>query len=267
MNERLRNGKFSSSKPYKVHSLERGLDLIEIMADKVSEKSLTEISKRAGFNLSTTHRILKALKSRGYVEQNPTNSKYRLTFKFFEIGNVIVRGLDFREEAVPVLTDLAEKTGESAHLIILDHNEALCIERIEGYHHIKVLFLQTGGRMPLHVGAGPRVLLAHLPEEEIDRVIKNKGLPAWTRRTITDPQVLKKDLEKIREQGYALSFKDVSEDVASVGCPVRQCGDEVVAAISIGGISTHFAENKLPSLIKMVKDAAYELSRRLNAAP
>ena len=87
-----------------------------------------------------------------------------MTFKFFEIGNVIVRRLNFRQEAVPVLTDLAEKTGESAHLIILDHDEALCIERIEGHHHIRVLFLQTGSRMPLHVGAGPRVLLAHLPE-------------------------------------------------------------------------------------------------------
>jgi len=256
----------SSSKPYKVHSLERGLDLIEILADKVSEKSLTEIGKRAGFNLSTTHRILNALKSRGYIEQNPTNSKYRLTFKFFEIGNLIVRRLNFREEAVPMLTDLAEKTGESAHLIILDHNEALCIERIEGHHHIRVLFLQTGNRMPLHVGAGPRVLLAHLPEEEIDRVIKSKGLPAWTKRTITDPEVLKKDLEKIREQGYALSFEDATEDVTSVGCPVRQSSDEVIAAISIGGISTHFAEDNLASLIKLVKDAAYKLSRRLNTA-
>ncbi len=256
---------FSPPKPYKVHSLERGVDLIEILADKVSEKSLTELSKAAGFNLSTTHRILNALKSRGYVEQNPTNSRYKLTFKFFEIGNLIVRRLNFREEAVPVLTGLAEKTGESAHLIILDHNEALCIERIEGHHHIRVLFLQTGSRMPLHVGAGPRVLLAHLPEEEIDRVIKSKGLPAWTKRTITDPEVLKKDLAKIREQGYALSFEDATEDVASVGCPVRQRSDEVIAAISIGGISTHFTEDKLSSLIKMVKDAAYELSRRLNA--
>jgi len=231
-----------SSKPYKVHSLERGLDLIEILADGVPEKSLTELSQKAGFNLSTTHRILNALKSRGYVEQNPETSKYKLTFKFFEIGNIVVRHLNLREEAIPILTDLAEKTGES-----------------------KVLFLQVGGRMPLHVGAGPRVLLAYLPDEEVDRIIKSKGLPAWTKKSITDPCKLKENLKKIREQGYALSFEDATEDVAALGCPVRNWRGEVCAAISIAGISSHFTEDKLPRLIKIVKDAAYELSRRLNA--
>lgn len=255
----------SSSKSYKVHSLERGLDLIEILADEVPEKSLTELSKRAGFNLSTTHRILNALKSRGYVEQNPGTSKYKLTFRFFEIGNVVVRHLNLREEAVPVLTELAEKTGESAYLIILDKEEALCLERIDGHHYVKVLFLQVGGRMPLHIGGGPRVLLAHLPEEEIERVIKSKGLPGWTERSITDPDLLRKDLKKIREQGYALSFEDVTEDAAALGSPVRNWKGEVIAAVSISGISSHFAKDKLPPLVKIVKDAAYELSRKLNA--
>ena len=261
----LEVGNTCTRKPYKVHSLERGLDLIEILADGLPEKSLTELSKRAGFNLSTTHRILTALKSRGYVEQNPRSSTYKLTFKFFEIGNVIVRHLNLREEAVPVLTELAEKTGDSAYLIILDKDGALCLERIDGHHYVKVLFLQVGVRMPLHIGAGPRVLLAHLPEEEIDRVIKSKGLPAWTERSITEPYLLRKDLKKIREQGYALSFEDVTEGAAALGSPVRNWNGEVIAAISIGGVSSHFTEDKLHPLIKIVKDAAHELSRRLNA--
>jgi len=261
----LEVGNISIRKPYKVHSLERGLDLIEILADEEPEKSLTKLSKDAGFNLSTTHRILTALKCRGYVEQNPMTSKYKLTFKFFEIGNVVVRHLNLREEATPILTDLAEKTGESAYLIILDKDEGLCLERIDGHHYLKVLFLQVGGRMPLHIGGGPRVLLAHLPEEEMERVIKSKGLPAWTERSITDPDLLRKDLEKIREQGYALSFEDTTEGAAALGSPVRNWRGEVIAAISIGGVSSHFTEEKLPHLIKIVKDGAYEFSRRLNA--
>jgi len=257
--------RISSSKPYKVHSLERGLDLIEILADGPPEKSLTELSKRAGFNLSTTHRILNALKFRGYVQQNPRTSTYKLTFKFFEIGNVVVRNLSLREEAVPVLTDLAEKTGESAYLTILDKDEALCLERIDGHHYVKVLFLQVGGRMPLHIGGGPRVLLAHLLQEETDRITKSKGLSAWTERSITDPDLLRRDLKRIREQGYALSFEDVTEGAAALGSPVRNWEGKVIAAISIGGVSSHFTEDKLPPLVKIVKDAAYELSCRLNA--
>jgi len=258
-------GNISSSKPYKVHSLERGLDLIEILADGAPEKSLTELSQKAGFNLSTTHRILSALKSRGYVEQNPKTLKYKLTFKFFEIGNIVVRHLNLREEAIPILTDLAEKTGESAYLIILDNDEALCLERIDGRHYIQVLFLKVGGRMPLNIGAGPRVLLAHLPDKEIERIIKEKGLARWTKNSITDPDTLKEDLKKIREQGYALSFEDVTEGAAALGCPVRNWEGKVVAAVSISGLSSHFAEENLPPLIDTVKSAAEKLSQRLNA--
>ncbi len=257
--------KTRSSLRYKVHSLERGLDLIEILTDGTPEKSLTELSKRAGFNLSTTHRILNALKSRGYIEQNPSTSTYKLTFKFFEIGNVVVRHLNLREEAAPILTDLAEKTGESAYLIILDKDEALCLERIDGHNYLKVLFLKVGGRMPLHIGAGSRVLLAHLPEEEVDRIVEIRGLPAWTEKSVAHPDVLKEDLRKIREQGYALSFEDVTEGAAALGSPVRNWKGEIAAAISIGGVSTHFTKDKLPPLIKIVKNAAQELSRRLNA--
>jgi len=244
--------------------LERGLDLIEILADGVSEKSLTELSQKAGFNLSTTYRILSALKSRGYVEQNPETLKYKLTFKFFEIGNIVIRHLNLREEAVPILKDLTDKTGETSYLVILDKDEALCLERIDSHHYIKVLFLEVGGKMPLHIGAAPKVLLAHLSEEEVDRIIESKGLPAWTKRTITDPNVLKKELKKIQEQGYALSFEDVTEGAAALGCPVRNWKGEVIAAISISGISSHFTEDKVSGLVKIVKSAAYELSRRLN---
>ncbi|MBC7189577.1 IclR family transcriptional regulator [Candidatus Aerophobetes bacterium] len=254
-----------STKRYKVHSLERGLDIIEVLSDGAAGKSLTEISRQAGFNLSTTHRILDALKSRGYVEQNPKTLKYRLTLKFFEIGNGVVRHLNLREEAVPILVSLAEKTGEAAYLIVLDNDEALCLERIDGHHYIQVLFLKVGGRMPLNIGAGPRVLLAHLPDKEIERIIKEKGLACWTKNSITDPEKLKEDLKKIREQGYALSFEDVTEGAAALGAPVKNWEGKVIAAISISGLSSHFAEEKLPPLIDAVKNAAEKLSQRLNA--
>lgn len=257
--------KTSPAKNYKVHSLERGLDLIELLGEGSPEKSLTELSHEASFNLTTTHRILDALKSRGYVRQNPTTSKYKLAFKLFELGSVVVRHTNLREEAVPVLKGLADRTGESAYLIVLEGDEALCLERIDGYHYVRVLFLQVGGRMPLHIGAGPRVLLAHLPEEEIDRIIRIKGLAGWTTKSISDPVKLKDDLKKIREHGYALSLEDVTEGAAALGCPVRDWKGEVVAAISISGLANHFSENKVPHLVETVKEATGKLARHLNA--
>ena len=255
-----------SPKRYKVHSLERGLDLIELLAEGPPQKSLTDLSQQAGFNLTTAHRILDALKSRGYVEQNRVTSEYKLSLKLFEIGNKVVRHVNLREEALPILKDLANATGETAYLIILDGDDALCLERTDGHHYVKVLFLQVGGRMPLHIGAGPRVILANLPEEELDRIIEEKGLSQWTSRSITDPRVLRKDLERIRKQGYALSLEDVTEGAAALGCPVRDWRGEVIAAISISGVSNHFAKDKIPHIVATVKEAANELSQKLGAS-
>lgn len=251
---------------YKVHSLERGLDLIELMAEGSPEKSLTELSRLAGFNMTTTHRILDALKSRGYVQQNLATSEYKLSLKLFELGNQVMRHVNLREEALPILKALANTTGETAYLIILDGDEPLCLERIDGHHYVKVLFLQVGGRMPLHIGAGPRVLFAHLPETEINRIIKTKRLTRWTPRSITNSAVLREDLRKIRNQGYALSLEEVTEGAAALGCPVRNWEGQVVATISICGVSNHFTEDKVPRLVEIVREAADALSHKLGAS-
>jgi len=252
-------------KKYKVHTLERGLDLIELLAERASEKSLSEISQEAGFNTATTHRILDALKSRGYIMQNPINSKYRLSTKVFEIGSAVQRSISCRDEALPILSDLAAKTGETAYLIIREGDEALCVERVEGHNYIQILFLQVGTRIPLYIGAGPRVLFAHMLEEEVDRIIARQTLSAWTSRTITDPIKLKDDLKKIREHGYALSMEDVTDGAAALGCPVRNHDNSVMAAISISGIAANFKGKKISPIIEVVKAAAADLSRRLHA--
>jgi IclR family KDG regulon transcriptional repressor len=248
---------------YQVHSLERGLDLIEILAQQSSERSLTDISKLSGFNLTTTYRIIKALQARGYVKRDPLNSEYTLGLKLFELGESAIRNIDLRKEALPILKGLADRTGESAYLMILDKDEALCLERIDGYHDIKILLVQRGGRAPLHMGAAPRVLLAHLPEKEIDRIIKEKGLPAKTKYTITNPKSLKEDLRKIREQGFAVSIEDVTKYAVAVGSPIRNWNGEIIAAISISGIITHFQGKQLSEKIRIIKSAAEELSNKL----
>jgi DNA-binding IclR family transcriptional regulator len=256
-------GKTNISKNYKVHSLERGLDLLELLASSSREMSLSELSKEANFNASTSHRILDALKSRNYVRQNPITSAYSLTFKLFELSNKIGWKKTLRFEALDVLKQLADIAEDSAYLIIKDGDDALCLERIDGNPYIRVLALEKGSRMPLHMGAGPRAILAFLPEMEIDRIINVKGLEAWTANTITNPIQLKTDLNKIREVGYALSLQDVTVGVCAIGCPVRKIDGEVIAAISIAGMASNYTEEKLPPLIDMVRSAAQSLSDRI----
>ena len=252
-------------KLYKVHSLERGLDLIELLAKNAEEISLSELSRDAGFSQSTAHRILSSLKARGYIRQNPDNSKYKLSLKLFEIGNMIGRNLDLKKEAKPLLRWLSAKTLESAYLIIIDNDMALCLERIDGNPSIRILTLEVGARQPLHLGAAPKLLLAYLDEKEIDRIIQAIGLEAWTAYTTTNPIQLKKELKKIREQGYALSFNDVTDGVAAIAFPVINYKGTVVGSISIGGMTNNFSKDRLPTMIDYVKTTAKKLSIALGS--
>ena len=183
--------------------------------------------------------------------------------KDVELAELSFRHMNLRKEAVPILTNLANETEQTAYLIVLDRDEAFCLERVDARQCVNIMFLEVDLSMPLHIGAGPRVLLAHLPEKEIDRIIKDKGLPAWTKKSITDLSLLKEDLKTIRSQGYAVSYEDVTEGIAALGCPVRNSKNEVVAAISIAGPVSNHSEENFPNLINAVRNAASELTQRI----
>ncbi len=259
--------KDNSTKKYQVHSLERGLDLIEILAQGDTDQSLTDLCKKAGFNMTTAHRIMNALQSRGYVRKMPSSKKYRLSYKVFELGALATKNLSLAREADPILRELADQANLTTFLLIVDNREALCLRRIDRPDVIQIIVVNEGGRMALHTGAAPRVLLAHLPEVEIDEIIEEKKLVQLTDKTITDPELAKTELKKIREQGYVLSIGDVVEGVFAIGCPIRNGNGEVVAAISISGIFSQFNEAKLNDLIQKVKTAGEKLSQNLNYLP
>jgi DNA-binding IclR family transcriptional regulator len=252
----------NSSNDFKVHSLERGLVILEYLAQNPKSISLKALSAGVGFMPPTTHRILSALKKRGYIVQD-NGKNYKISLKLFELGQNIIKHLSLRQEALPILESLANDTGETAYLIVMDNDEALCLERIDGHHFVKILFLNVGGKMPLYIGAGPRVLLAYQSESEIKRIVGNISFKRWTENTIRNKKQLLKDLKEIRSKGYALSFEDVTEGAAAVGCPVRNWEGKVIATISISGLSNHFTGDNLLKLVEIVKSAAEKLASRM----
>lgn len=250
----------SNTKQYKVHTLERGLDLIELLADGSREKSLSQLSKEAGFARSTTHRILNALKHRGYVRQDPTTTKYSLTLKLLELAKKNGWLLQIRTMVYPILKKLAFESHASAFLFVQDGFESLCIERVDGNPFVKVLVVEVGGKIPLHIGGGARAIFAHLPHDEVEQIIKVRGLDAWTSKTITSYDSMLEDLDQIRKQGYSVSQEDVTEGVGAVGCPVFGTNDELIGAISAGGLINYFSGDNLHRQIKLVTAAASQVS-------
>jgi DNA-binding IclR family transcriptional regulator len=175
--------------------------------------------------------------------------------------------MHLRRQALPYLVELAEETGETAFLMIRDHNEALCIERVEGTYPVRVLAMNVGGRLPLHLGGGQRALMAELPDEEVLRIIREKGMPKFTELSVTDPQELLAELEGTRQRGYGRSWEDITPGVAAVGVLIRDYMGKGIAAVSIAGIVQRFNKERYEHLVQTVKETALSISRQMGYNP
>jgi DNA-binding IclR family transcriptional regulator len=202
------------------------------------------------------------LENRGYVEYNPENEGYRLGIKFLHIGGNVRERLDLRREAEPLLVELARQTGDSAHLLIIQGDRAVTIDRRQGENRLQVAS-PIGQTLPLYVGASPKILLAYMPETERERIIHSIKFKSFTKNTITSSNELRRSLEKIREQGYAVDEEDYERGVYAVGAPVRDDKGSIVAGISITTPGFRYSPKRKLELIDMVVEAAHKLSERL----
>ena len=256
-----------TKKGIQVQSLVRAVSLLEVFAHGKVELSLKEIAESTGLSKSTCYRLLATLEEVNFVERNRSHSHYRLGMKLFELGLIVQRRMDLRRQALPFLVDLAEKTGETAFLIIRDKDEALCIERVEGTYPVRALALNVGGRLPLHLGGGQRALLAELPDEEVLRIVQEKGMPQFTPNSVSDLNALMAELNRTRELGHGRSWEDITPGVAAIGALVRDYTGSGIAAISIAGIVQRFGPDRWDTLVEMVSNTAGSISLQMGYNP
>ncbi|MBL7065649.1 MAG: IclR family transcriptional regulator [Anaerolineae bacterium] len=253
----------SSQGQYTIEVLDVALDVVEcLLAAEGEPQRPGEIACQLGINRSRAFRILKTLERRGYVESDPQAQGYRLGLKFFEIGEQVRERLELRRVAEPVLMELAQNTGDVAHLLVLYGHSAACVDRYQGDHMLQVA-APIGQPLPLHIGASPKVLLAHLPENERERIIQEIELTPFTPNTITDHDELRRCLEEVRTQGYAVDEEDFEIGVYAVGAPVRDHNGCVVAGVTVTTPESRYSPQRCQELIKMVVDAANRISARL----
>lgn len=247
---------------YEIESVAKALDLLRLFAMGNHELSIPDVCRQLGVSKATAFRLLHTLATRGFVEPVEGTNRYHLGLVLFHLGNIVHNRMELRTAARPFMQTLSEQTGESVVLVILAGHERVCIEKVEGANIIRP-FVLVGVPLPLHAGASGLVLLAHQSEAFVDRVISDKGLPALTERTITDRGRLNECLAQIRKQGYAVSRGDRVPDGAAVSAPVRSAGGEVVAALTVSLPLARLTQDRTPSLVHIVQQAAQGLSANL----
>jgi DNA-binding IclR family transcriptional regulator len=183
-----------------------------------------------------------------------------------ELGNLLLSQLDLRKEAEPFLRDLAEGTKETVHMVFLDRNEIVYIDKVETDHSPGGLRMasRVGLRNPAHSCAVGKVLLSHLSEDELNHIIEEKGLPKRTENTITDPIRLKEQLKSVRVQGYAIDDEENERGIRCVAAPIYNEVGRPVAAVSISGPAFRITKRVIQERLKReVMETALKISQRL----
>jgi DNA-binding IclR family transcriptional regulator len=258
---------YQTSKPNNlVQTIERASSILDILGQNPQGISIRELSTKIKLPKGTTHRLLSSLSYFGYVRQDPRTRNYLLGLKLVELGQLLLGQLDLRKEAEPFLRDLAERTKETVHLVFLDRNEIVYIDKVETEQNSSGLKMasRVGLRNPAHSSAVGKVLLAHFPEEELKNFIKEKGLAKRTGNTIVDPAQLKEHLKSVRAQGYAIDDEENEKGIRCVAAPIYNEVGKTVAAISISGPAFRITKKMIQeSLKKEVMETALKVSQRL----
>lgn len=249
-----------------VTSIDRAVTILEMLSQ--SKKGLTnsEVSRKLNLPKSTISYILRTLKQRGYLHKDNVLGKYRLTAKLFSVGSQGLRAMELHDIALPILQDLVDRTGLTSHLAILDGYEAVYIEKVDKPGFI-MMNTWVGRRLDVHCTAVGKALIAHLPQQAVEEIVKAKGLPKNTPKTITSPSQLFLELAKVRAAGYALDNSENSLDVKCIAASIFNMQGKVEAALSLTGTESQMRLHKLESYVKLIKQAAKNISRQLGYDP
>ncbi|WP_214366100.1 IclR family transcriptional regulator C-terminal domain-containing protein [Pseudonocardia sp. H11422] len=244
-----------------IQSLERGFAVLLAFDAERPNPTLAELATTTGLSRPAVRRILLTLQRLGYVEGG--SGRWRLTPRVLSIGQHYSASNAMIEIAQPHLLALAEQTQESSSLAALDGSEAVYIARVP-VRRIMSINVSIGTRVPAHATSMGRVLLAWAPPAEIDRVIAESGLRAYTERTVTDPAEFRRALHAVREQGWSIVAEELEAGLLSASAPVRDRSGTVVAALASSTSSgrsdtARLQEEVVPLLVRTAERISADL--------
>jgi len=244
-------------------SLVRGFTILSSFMEGDPILGITELATKLQLNKSTVHRYVQTLKTLGYLEQDAKSKKYRLGIRVVDLGLAALGSMDVRQVALAYLEELANEFGHTVNMSILDGNEIIYVERVRTKKIVDI-DLHVGSRLPAYCTSMGKVLLAHLPQGQLESRISQTHLERLGPNTITDREELFREVARVRERGFAINNEELAYGLRSIAAPVRSSTGEAVAAINIAVHASMTSLNEMedvlaPRLIATAK----EISRRL----
>jgi DNA-binding IclR family transcriptional regulator len=225
---------WSEPKTQSVPALERGLMILEYLAQSRRGVTLSQLTRKLQLPRSTGHALLLTYQRTGYVHRCEKTGRYCLGLRLQALANQAIGGTSLRTQAAPLLHQLMQETGLTIHLAVMEEGEAILIDRIEapGSPHLATW---VGKRMGLHCTAVGKVLISELPENVLDDLIRKHGMMRYNENTIASRRTLRIACESVQRLGYAVDDEEEEIGVRCIGAPVRNGAGDIVAAISLSG--------------------------------
>jgi IclR family transcriptional regulator, KDG regulon repressor len=250
------------SSTYYLESVERVMRVLDAFAEEGEELRLTDLSERLGLSKPQVLRIVTTLEHGGYLIRDPETKRYRLGIRLLVLGMVVRQQMDLRRAAQPVLRQLWVDTQETVGLFIPDRLGPVCVDVIDSPHGLRV-FAQQGRRMPWNAGSSAKAILAFMPEEEREAILRTTAFKQYTDQTITDPDSLRNLLDKVREAGYYSGSQDLDPGIGGIAAPIFDHECNLVGAMAVSAPISRLMESDLPRLISLVLDACRQTSEQL----
>ncbi len=245
-----------------VPALERALAILELLAKSRAGLTLPEIARELHLPKSSTHCLLLTLERHRYLHRNDRTSRFLFGSMLFSIGNMSLNGLQLRQISLPHMRSLTERTGLTCHLGVLERHEAVLMEKVEPAGVFK-LATWLGKRMDLHCTSVGKALIAHLPEEDLARLMRETGMPRHNDNTIGSLRKLREDLARSRRAGYYIDDEEDEIGYRCIGAPIVDETGQTAAATSVSGSTAQVREDNTPALAAEVMRTAGAITKSL----
>jgi IclR family KDG regulon transcriptional repressor len=249
-------------KLYRVQSLDRALDIIDCFDFQNREFSLAAIVQRTGLNKTTALRLASNLVNRGYLRFEPESRTYCLGMKLFELGSIVFSSFSLRRAASSHMTELQQKTSATVLLGALIEDQLVYLDKREAEGIVRIAS-DIGWRRAPHHGMLGMVIMAWLPENYRDELLRRYPLVPVTSRTITDIQAFQSRLSKIARDGYVAERGEAVEGIIGVAAPIRDYSRKVIAAIGVAIMEAQHDEMSVARAVEAVRFAAGNISAEL----
>lgn len=229
-------------RPDTLQSLERGLAVLQVFSKDTPRLTLSDVARLAGITRATARRILLTLEHLGYVRAD--GRLFSLTPRVLSLGFGYLSSLNLWDIAQPYMEELVEQTHESCSAATLDLPDIVYVARVPT-RRIMTIALGIGSRLPAHATSMGRVLLADLPDDELDAYLATGPFQAYTERTTVQPEELRAVVRRVREQGWSMIDQELEMGLRSISAPIRGADGRTVAALNIAAAAPRVALDEL----------------------